>query len=558
VAGPAVTGAGGLAPAVCRTSLWQGLRAVDVLLAVLLLGLWTFGLGGAPLFDVDEGAFAEASREMLVSGDWMHTTLNGADRFDKPILVYWLQAASLRLLGVNEAAVRLPSALCAWGWCLALAAFAGPRWGRAAGWAAAGVLATSLGPMVIGRAATADALLNLLLTLTALDLWRWMEVAASDPSAGAAARRRAFVWAGLGLLAKGPVAVLVPGGALMLWALGSGGATRRVLGQGLRDPWAWALMLGVAAPWYALACLRHGQAFIGGFVLHHNLGRFTQPLEGHRGSVAYHLLALPVLLLPWTPGLWELWRRRRLLWMEPCSRYLLGWTAFVLLFFSLAATKLPHYTLYGFTPLALLVGRHLVRQPWHRGKALAVGLPALALGMLGTAGPLVADVLLAVAPSASAWSERLAAVAVPASAGEVGLLALALVGVLTIVAIVPSWWRAPVLAALCAGVTVQWSTAALPWWGRAMQGPVRGLAEQARLRGLPLVQWQLHQPSVGFYRQQAAPRRVPVAGEVALVRSDVWPSLVPPATLTVSVLARAPGFLLVRALPRVSTGQQPP
>jgi hypothetical protein len=91
-----------------------------------------------------------------------------------------------------------------------------------------------------------------------------------------------------------------------------------------------------------------------------------------------------------------------------------------------------------------------------------------------------------------------------------------------------------------------------------MQGPVRSLAEQARLRGLPLVQWQLHQPSAGFYCQQAAPRRAPVAGEAALVRSDVWPSLVPPATLTVSVLARAPGFVLVQALPLASNGRQPP
>ena len=102
------------------------------------------GLGQAPLFDVDEGAFAEASREMLNSGDWGHTTLNGADRFDKPILVYWLQAASLALFGVNEFAVRLPSALCALGSALALALYASPRWGRATATTAAVVLSTSL------------------------------------------------------------------------------------------------------------------------------------------------------------------------------------------------------------------------------------------------------------------------------------------------------------------------------------------------------------------------------------------------------------------------------
>ncbi|MFM2118552.1 MAG: hypothetical protein RL722_20, partial [Pseudomonadota bacterium] len=86
--------------------------------AAALLLVCLLGLGRAPLFDVDEGAFSEASREMVTSGDWLHTTLNGNDRFDKPIGVYWLQASSLSLFGVNEFAVRLPSALCTWAWAL--------------------------------------------------------------------------------------------------------------------------------------------------------------------------------------------------------------------------------------------------------------------------------------------------------------------------------------------------------------------------------------------------------------------------------------------------------
>jgi len=70
---------------------------------------------------------------------------------------------------------RLPSALCAFFWCLAIGHFAWRRFGPAVAVAAAAILATSLGPMLIGRAATADALLNLLLTLSTLDLWRHIE-----------------------------------------------------------------------------------------------------------------------------------------------------------------------------------------------------------------------------------------------------------------------------------------------------------------------------------------------------------------------------------------------
>ena len=84
-----------------------------VLGALALLGLFLLGLDQALLFDVDEGAFTEATREMLVSGDWSHTTLNGQDRFDKPIGVYWLQAISASIFGLNEFAFRLPSALSA-------------------------------------------------------------------------------------------------------------------------------------------------------------------------------------------------------------------------------------------------------------------------------------------------------------------------------------------------------------------------------------------------------------------------------------------------------------
>ena len=67
------------------------------------------GMGTTPLFDVDEGAFSEATREMLESGDFGFTFLNGKPRFDKPILVYWLQALSMSMFGLSEVGARMPS-----------------------------------------------------------------------------------------------------------------------------------------------------------------------------------------------------------------------------------------------------------------------------------------------------------------------------------------------------------------------------------------------------------------------------------------------------------------
>ena len=88
------------------TTLAQGDRPLYGLLALALFGGFFHQLGNVPLFDVDEGAFGQATREMFLRGDFLSTSLNGQPRYDKPILSYWLQAASLAAL--RSAWRRLP------------------------------------------------------------------------------------------------------------------------------------------------------------------------------------------------------------------------------------------------------------------------------------------------------------------------------------------------------------------------------------------------------------------------------------------------------------------
>ena len=535
---------GPAAPADERAGRWQVAVGVSA-----LLSLWLLILGQAPLLDVDEGAFGQASREMLVSGDWGHTTLNGADRFDKPILVYWLQAASLAMLGVSEFALRLPSALCAFALCLATAGFAAPRLGRPVAWSAAALLATMLGPLLIGRAATADSLLNLLLALAAFDLWRFIEGGGTQR----APLRRAAVWIGLGLLTKGPVALLVPGAAVVLWLLlGPRGAPRAALARAaFGDAPAWLLRLSVALPWYGYALHRHGWAFVEGFLLHHNLQRFSGPLEGHRGSLMYYLWVLPLLMLPWSallvPVLARL-RGRHGHWGAAPGRFLLLWAGFVLVFFSLSGTKLPHYVLYGIVPLGLLGAVELQRAS--RALVLAVVLSALALLALAAAGPDLAG-WAAQQRADDHWRARLAAAGadeLPAAAQAA--LALAALGVVALGA----WaWRAEpgrhrpaALLGAAALSALSVLAVSMPWWARALQEPVRALALQARDAGVPLVQWRLHQPSAGFYRQQAVPRRAPAPGEWALMRRDRWADLPEAERAGVSLVREDRGFVLLR------------
>lgn len=537
-----------------RTPLERGAagreRIIPTVFALGLLAYWIAGLGAAPLFDVDEGAFAQASREMLASRDWWHTTLNGADRFDKPILVYWLQAASMSLFGRNEFAVRLPSALCAWLWCIATAAFVQPRWGRAAAACSAVILATSAGPLMIGRAATADALLNLLLALALFDLARFVEGKArqGEADAGSIALRRAALWMGLGVLAKGPVAVVVPLGALLLWACVVRAGAWRLLARAARDPWAWVIGAAVSVPWYAYALNRHGWAFIDGFVMRHNVERFTGTLEGHGGSLYYYLLALPMLMLPWTPLLApmivSLWRGRRARFAATPA-LLVAWAAFVLVFFSFSGTKLPHYALYGYTPIAVLAAAWLARRPAPSAVVFLVLALCAAIVILGAYSPELAASIGARQKDVfwRALTRRDTLDAGPA----LSWAALVLLCILAAAA-----WarqRGQAAGAACAGaalaVGLWFNTQVIPWWGETLQGPVKRFAAEAALRGLPLVQWRLHQPSAGFYRDAPAPRRDPLPGEAALTRIDRMDAPGQERTSPVRVISQERGLALV-------------
>lgn len=505
----------------------------DLLLLILVpLVLLTINLAGAPLFDVDEGAFSEATREMFERHDFLSTWLNGIPRFDKPILIYWLQAIPVALFGTREWCFRLPSALAAALWATALGLFAWRRWGREAGWLTTLITASSVGVFAIGRAATADALLNLLLTLSMLDAWRHLESRKRAPL------RRMYLWIGLGVLTKGPIALAIPVIVSLLYCI-----SRRDMGAWLRaafDPLGWLILLIVAAPWYVAAYAIHGQAFIDGFIIKHNVGRFSGPMEGHGGSFFYYLLIVPVLLLPWTTLLLRSVGEIRRDIGDSLKRYLWIWFGFVLVFFSFSGTKLPHYALYGCSPLFLLIAIHRERV---KSGALAL-LPALLLlGLLAMLPPLL-DHLLAAGlvkdPYYLAQLTRADEVAGPAYVIP-SLVALVLVAVLIGLRNIAAWKR---LAASAVITSLLLSTVVTPFIGELLQGPVKRAALEARQYTEEAVQWNFFQPSFAVYRERQAPAREPRAGEIALTRIDH-----PPAGVRVQTLYAEGGVRLVKVLP---------
>lgn len=479
-----------------------------LLLGLALVFLWQ--LHAAPLFDVDEGAFSQASREMLVSGDWGHTTLNGTDRFDKPILVYWFQAALMGVIGPYDWVARLPSALAVLAALAAVYAFCTHHFNVHIAARATFMLGTTLGLLSIGRAATADGLLNALIIATTLSLWTFVSTHNRNYL------RWAYVWCALGLLTKGPIAVLVPGAALLLWSIVSDkghSAWRAIF-----CPSGWVLLLLIAGPWYVYALDRHGMAFIEGFILQHNVERFTGTLEGHGGSFLYYLLFLPLLLLPWSTLAFRTLLKAPGLWSTPLYRFLMVWAGFVFIFFSISGTKLPHYMLYGLTPLVILIAAHSTDEPLGRTGATFVWLSLGAACVLSFLLPII--VAYAAPHIPDLWQQGLLKTA-PAG------LSLQIASVVCAGLWLGLWlsqhWALWTRLMACAWlVSMLWVSFSIPWLGQTLQSPHQATAlwMQRNHPNQTLVQWRMHQPSIAFYFGQPTPQRPPTGHDWVVSRID--------------------------------------
>lgn len=316
---------------------------------LILAALWMFfhGLGDAGLMDPDEGRYAEIAREMLLLKDWLIPHLNLLPYLEKPPLVYWLTALSFQGLGQSEWAARLPSALSALGGVLLAYGLGRALWGAAAGRLSALILATCGGYVVMGRLLTLDMALAFFLNLgvglgyLALSrerpgLWPW-----------------AYLALALGVLTKGPVALVLAGAIWGIWAWRQ---KRPPIGSWLQ-PGSLALLIAVSLPWFVSAAWVYPD-FLRFFIVEQHLGRFLTASMHHHEPVYYFLPVLLGFMVPWSWLLpWALTRERP--WADPDRLFLLIWAGVVLAFFSLSRGKLAPYILPALLPLALLLGKSL-------------------------------------------------------------------------------------------------------------------------------------------------------------------------------------------------------
>ena len=386
-------------------------------------------LGSTQLWDRDEPRNAGCALEMLERSDWVVPVFNGELRTAKPVLLYWLMMASYGVFGVNEFAARFPSALLGIGTVLVTYHLGRKLFNPEVGLWSGLLLTCSLMFHVATRAATPDSALIFFSSLALM-----VFVYASFP--GFPARPSLIVLmyavAGLGVLAKGPVGLILPMAVIGLFLLidrapsqqqtvrheDSTAAAHRTRRQELpvwklaeflatlirpfhpvhffKTLWsmwpltALAVILGVSLPWYAWVYFRTDGEWVRDFLLVENVGRATAPMENHRGTPLFYPVALVAGFFPASIliGVTVTNAIRSIRSDETLRKsyvFLCCWVGAIVFIFTLAQTKLPSYITPTHPALALLTGCFVDR--WFRGELVVSRWRGrVMMGILSTVG----------------------------------------------------------------------------------------------------------------------------------------------------------------------------
>lgn len=361
------------------------LRALACL--ALLAVVWFWGLGHRPLFTTDEGRYAEIPREMLVTGNWVTPRLDGFRYFEKPPLQYWATASAYAVFGVHDWTARLWSVLTSF-LTVVMSGFAAARlYDKRAGWLTGAVLAGSFYFGFLGHFNTLDAGLAFTMSLTLFG-FLLAQRAPSGSRAELGWMLTAYTGAGLAVLSKGLIGILLPGAVLVLYMLLKRDA--RVLRR-LRLGWGLLLFLALTLPWFIAVSLQNPD-FLWQFFMVQQLLRFLTPVSHRPGAWWYFVPLLLLAVLPWLAGAARALARpvRRLAQRGSfdAEAVLWLWVVFIFIFFSISHSKLPSYILPIVPALAVLMGGELAAERRVSWSAIALSLAAGVAGIvLGLTGP---------------------------------------------------------------------------------------------------------------------------------------------------------------------------
>ncbi len=324
-------------------------------LLFLVLSVCFFKLGGYLVFDVDEAVFSEASREMVVTGDYITPTYNFEPRYDKPILFYWAMSGAFKLMGVSEFGARFPSA--GFGFLLVLVTFLFVR--RFSGtkeaiWSSL-VLLLNIEFFVYSHSAVTDMTLAFFISSA-------LYAAFGAVKTGRKGLYMAFwVSSALAMLTKGAIGLLFPLSITMLYLAITRDyrSARRFL-----NPLYILIFLVVAMPWFLMEYHVRGWEWIDAFIIKHHIHRFTGVISSHGGPPYFYVLILLAGFFPWVAllpaalaaGIRNLRGRAGGSGRDDLLGFGAIWFFFIFIFFSISRTKLPNYIFPAIPACSVMVG----------------------------------------------------------------------------------------------------------------------------------------------------------------------------------------------------------
>jgi 4-amino-4-deoxy-L-arabinose transferase-like glycosyltransferase len=351
--------------------------------------LFFYGLASFGLIGADEPRYAQVAREMFARHDWITPTLGGKPWLEKPALYYWQAIIAYAVFGVSDWAARLPAAVDA---TLMVAAIYRFLRRFSSGFDLDGALmsASAVGVIGFARAASMDMALAATFTMALLAWFAWQE-----------SRRKRhlmlfYLFVGLGVLAKGPIAPFLAAMIIVIFSL-----AMRDVRLIWRTLWLPGILLffAVVLPWYVAVQIKNPE-FFRVFILDHNLARFGTNLYHHKEAFWYYLPVVLLGLLPWTIFIVAaLVENIRAWWSagwklsseDALSAFLIIWLIVPVIFFSISQSKLPGYILPALPAATLLLAAYLrdgveapglLRIVLHAALASLIVVPALMAGYI--------------------------------------------------------------------------------------------------------------------------------------------------------------------------------
>lgn len=324
--------------------------------------------------DTAESNYALTAKEMVLSGDWISPRIYGRYWYDKPIFYYWELALSFTLFGFNEMAARLPAALFGSASVLFTYWFARRTYGEKTGWLSAIILGTSVECWILSKAVITDSTLFL-----------FMSGAVAFFYLGYTENRKyyflCYLFAALATLTKGPIGILLPGLACLLFLLYKKDLKEMAhvhLLSGL------VLFILIAGAWYGTMCYLHGKDFLLNFIGVHNVLRATVSEHPSHNKWYFYLMIYFIGFAPWSffiPfSLFRRWKERKLdlRSADDMTQLLVIYAFVIFLFFQLVATKYTTYTFPALFSLSILTAR------LYRDYDFRIEKAGLALGVVYT------------------------------------------------------------------------------------------------------------------------------------------------------------------------------